>query len=202
MGHRAADPSDRRDELGDGVLGGDGVVEDGRVEGSAVLCLEHTGRLHDSPDGLEDPLWPFRLAKAGAPVGEHGEVEARVVEREPTGDLPVEAGPQLSDGVAVGQTLQGLEHHHRADEHGWDRRSALPGGEQVGKVLVFEQLVSVIGQERVDRALFDEAPAEGGGVEHLAVWVGFSLHKPILLCGRRNREHSQGRSKPLKTTAP
>jgi hypothetical protein len=39
LGHRAADPSHRRDELGDGVLGGDGVVEDGRVEGSAVLCL-------------------------------------------------------------------------------------------------------------------------------------------------------------------
>jgi hypothetical protein len=142
------------------------------------------------------------LAKARAPVGEHGEVEARVVEGQPTSDLPVDAGPQLSDGVAVRETLQGLEHHHRADEHRRDRGTAFTGRKQVGKVLVFEQLVSVIGQERVDRALFNEAPAERGGVEHLAVWIGFPLHKPILADGRGNREHSQGRLKPLKTTGP
>ena len=125
--------------------------------------------------------WGRSIAQARAPVGEDGEVEARVVEGEPAGDLPVDAGAQLSDRVTVRQALQGLEHHHRADEHRRDRGSAPPGGEQVREVLVFEQLVAVIGQERVDRALLDEAPAEGRGIEHLAIWIGFSLHGPILL---------------------
>ena len=39
--------------------------------------------------------------------------------------------------------------------------------------------------------ILDEAPAESGGVQHLTIWTGFSLHTPILLCGRRNREHPQ-----------
>ena len=87
------------------------------------------------------------MAKARAPIGKHGEVEARVVKGQSTGDLPVDAGPQLSDGIAVRQALQGLEHHHRANEDGWDRGPAFSGGEQVRKVLVFEEIVSVIGQE-------------------------------------------------------
>jgi hypothetical protein len=40
-------------------LGGDSIVEDGRVEGSAVLCLQNTGRLNDRTDGVEDPLGPL-----------------------------------------------------------------------------------------------------------------------------------------------
>src|ERR1019366_9683386 len=87
---------------------------------------------------------------------------------------------------------QSLEHHHRADKDRRDRGTALLRWEQVGKVLVAEQLVSVIGQERVDRVILDEAPAEGRGVEELTIGTRFSLHRPILLCGRGNREHPPG----------
>ena len=95
LGHQPAHLADRRDELGDGVLGGDGVVEDGRVEGPAVLARKHAGGFDHGADGVEDPLWALRAAQAGAPVGEDGEVEARIVEGEPAGHLPVDAGPQL-----------------------------------------------------------------------------------------------------------
>ena len=133
-----------------------------------MLCLEHTGRLHDGTDGLEDPLRPLRLAKARAPVGEHGEVEARVVDREPTGDFPVDAGPQLSDRVAVRRPSKAWSTITEQTSTAGTEGRPLPGGEQVGKVFVSEQLVSVIGQKRVDRALLDKVPAEGGGVEELA----------------------------------
>jgi hypothetical protein len=35
-----------------------------------------------------------------------------------------------------------------------------------------EQLVSVISQERVDRVILDEAPAEGRGLEELTIRIG------------------------------
>ena len=44
----------------------------------------------------------------------------------------------------------------------------------------------------VDSAVFDEAPAEGRSIEKLAIGVRFSLHAPILLGGRGNREHPRG----------
>jgi hypothetical protein len=34
----------------------------------------------------------------------------------------------------------------------------------------------MIGQERVDRALFDQLPAQGRGVEEMAIRIGFTLH--------------------------
>ena len=186
---RGYDPADGRDDLGDGVLGGDRVVEDRRVERPAVLLGQHAGGLYYSPHGLEDPVGRLGVAKAASPIGEVREIEARVVEGEPTGDLPVDAGPQRSDGVPVGETFEGLEHHHRTDDIDRDRGTSSAGGEQVREVLVFEQLVAVIGEEGADGALLDEAPAERGCVEHLAVWVRFPLHKPILVDGRGNREH-------------
>ncbi len=50
------------------------------------------------------------------------------------------------------------------------------GGEQVGEVLVYEELFSVIGQEGVDGPLFDQPPAQGRGIEEVAVGIGFALH--------------------------
>jgi hypothetical protein len=47
----------------------------------------------------------------------------------------------------------------------------------------------VIGEEGVDGALLDKAPAERCCIEHLAIWFGFPLHMPILVRGRGNREH-------------
>ena len=56
-------PADRRDQLGDGVLGGHGVVEERRVEGSAGLALEDPGGVDDGADRVEDPLGRYDLRR-------------------------------------------------------------------------------------------------------------------------------------------
>jgi len=168
------------------------------VESSApaVLSRQHPGRLYDTADRLEDALWVLRPAKARAPVGEHGEVEAPVVKSEAAGDLPVDARAELSDGVTVRQALEGLEDHHRADELCRHRGAAAPGGEKIGKVFVSKQLRAVIGQKGIDRSLLDEPSAERRRVEELTVRVRSSLHGPILACQQGTREYCR----PIKST--
>jgi hypothetical protein len=79
-GDLADDRTDRGDQLGDGDLCGDRVVQDGRVQRAAVLALEDTGGLHDLPHGLKDPVRPGRAGKAAAEVGQQRRVERHVVE--------------------------------------------------------------------------------------------------------------------------
>ena len=112
LGHDPAHLSDRADELGNGVLRGHGVVEDARVECPAVLAHEHAGCLNDRADRVEDALRALRLPELGPPVREVREVEARVVERQPAGNLPVDARTQCADRVAVGEPFERLQHHH------------------------------------------------------------------------------------------
>jgi hypothetical protein len=50
----------------------------------------------------------FGLTELGPPVGEVREVEAQIIEREPAGDLPVDARSQCPDRVAVRQTFKSL----------------------------------------------------------------------------------------------
>jgi hypothetical protein len=96
-----ADPADRCDQLGDGVLGGDRVLQDGGVQHPPTPTGEHPGGLHDLADRVEDPPWPGRGAQAVAPVHQHGGVESLVVQPQPAGDLPGDVAPQRADGLAV-----------------------------------------------------------------------------------------------------
>ena len=52
---QAADPADRRDQLGDGVLGRDRVLQDGGVQHPPTPTPQHPGGLHHLADRLEDP---------------------------------------------------------------------------------------------------------------------------------------------------
>jgi hypothetical protein len=79
--------------LGDGVLGGDGVVEERRVECSTCPSGEHSCRGDDLAHHFEDPFRTRRTPEPRLPVGEDGVVEARIVEGETTGDLPADAVP-------------------------------------------------------------------------------------------------------------
>ena len=84
-------PTDGGDQLGDGVLSGHGVVEEGRIEGSASLALQDPGGIDDRAHGIEDALWALRGAQPCAPIGEHRIVEALVVEGQPAGHLPADS---------------------------------------------------------------------------------------------------------------
>ncbi len=57
-GDQPADSADRRDQLGDGVLGGDRVGQDGGVQHPPAPTLEHPGLLHHLADRVKDPPGP------------------------------------------------------------------------------------------------------------------------------------------------
>jgi hypothetical protein len=69
----AGGPTDRGDQLADGVLGGDRVLQDGGVQHPPVLPEKHPGLLHHLADRLQDPLWPgevrMRLRQYTSTVG-------------------------------------------------------------------------------------------------------------------------------------
>ena len=178
------------DQLGHGVLGGHGVVEQGRVEGPAGLALQDPGGIDHRAHGVEDPLRTLGRAQPGPPIGEHRVVEALVVECQPAGHLPADPVPQRPSRVAVGEPLEGLEDHDRGHHVGGDRRSTTTRGEQVLEHLVGEQIMAVIGQEGLDASIWDELAAQSGRVEQLTVGIAMSLHPPILDDRGSNREHS------------
>lgn len=80
-GDEAADPADLGDELHDGVLTGDSVVEYSRVHPGGSCPSERSWRR--SPRGrLEDPLRAIAGAQLVAPQREHRPMEA--LDRDPT----------------------------------------------------------------------------------------------------------------------
>jgi hypothetical protein len=145
--HQPADPADRRDQLGDGVLGGDRILQDRGVQHPPTPPLEHPGLLHDLTDRLEDPPGPRRRADAVAPVHQHRGVKPLVVQPQPAGHLPGDVAPQRADRLPVAQALQGLQHHHRGDHLGRHRRMPTTLTRHIGKQLRWEQLVAVLGEE-------------------------------------------------------
>jgi hypothetical protein len=145
--HQPADPADRRDQLGDGVLGGDRTGQDGGVQHPPAASGEHPGLLHDLTDRLEDPPGPRRRADAVAPVHQHRGMQPHVVQPQPAGDLPGDIAPQRADRLPVRQALQGLQHHHRGDHLGRHRPMPTTLTRHIGKQLRWEQLVAVLGEE-------------------------------------------------------
>jgi hypothetical protein len=74
-------------------------------------------------------------------------VEPLIVQPQPAGDLPGDVAPQRADGLPVAQALQGLQHHHRGDHLGRDRRVAAALDHQIGKQPWWEQLLAVVGKK-------------------------------------------------------
>jgi hypothetical protein len=53
-----AHAADRRDQLGNGVLGGDRISQDGGVQHPPTLSGKHPGLRYHLADRLEDPAGP------------------------------------------------------------------------------------------------------------------------------------------------
>ncbi len=106
--------------------------------------------------------------------------------------LPADAVAKRPSGVAIGQALEGLEHHHGGDHVGGNRRSPPTRGEQVGEQLIGEQLLAMIGEERLDAALWDELAAEGRRIKQLTIGIAVSLHAQSLAARAPDREHPEG----------
>ena len=96
----------------------------------------------------KDPLRPGRGGQPRPHVHQHGMTEAGVVERQPTtGVLPARVEAERLDRLAVRQTLQPLQHHHRGHD---PRGHAAPAdlGEQVSEQLIGKQPVALAVQHR------------------------------------------------------
>ncbi len=111
------------------------------------------------------------------------------VEGQACGHLPADAVGQRPGGVAVGQSLQGLQHHDGGHDVGRDRGAAPSRGEQVFEQRVGEQLMAVVCEERLHAGIGDELATQGGRVEQLTVRFASSLHARSLGCRTRGIEH-------------
>ena len=168
FGHDPADPTDRRDQLGHGVLGGDRVIEQRRVQRPAGLARQHPGRGDDLAHRLEDPLGPVAATQPRPPIGQHRVVEARRSSiAQPGRHLPADPIAQRPRRLTIRQALERLQHHHRRDHISRDRRPTPTRGEQVGEQLVREQLAAMISQERLDAALRHQLAAQRRRVQQL-----------------------------------
>ena len=140
-------------QLGDGVLGGHGVMQWSRVEDPGPV-LERPGLFGHHLGVFEETSWACRGAQAVALTHERGRMERLVAGIDPGGRLPTQVKAETVGGLGVAQALEGLEEHHRRHHPGRNGRS--PPHRllvEIGEVVVPEELVAVIGQEPIDRTL-------------------------------------------------
>jgi hypothetical protein len=71
-GHLAGHPADRRDQLGDGVLGGDRIGHDGGVHHPPPPAGKDPGLLDHLLDRVVDPMRPLGPGQPLPPVGQGG----------------------------------------------------------------------------------------------------------------------------------
>jgi hypothetical protein len=117
-GNVAEHRADGGDDLSDGVLRGDRVVQHGGVQGPAVLALQHAGGLHHLAHGLEDTVRVGGTGQPAAEVGQQRRIERHIVQAQPACGLPPRVAPQFLDRLEVRQPVQGLQ----CDRGGQDLR--------------------------------------------------------------------------------
>ncbi len=174
-------PADLGDDLGEGVLGGDCVTQDGGIERPFVPRADQSGSRHHLGHDVKDAVGGLGGGDLVPPQGEHIGGEPFVVERHSEGHLPVQVGPHLLHGLSVGEALQDLEHHDGGHPRGGYGGSPGAGGVEVGEVLICEELPAVIGEELIDRSGLEELGAEGLGVGQFGLDLFASQHGHILL---------------------
>ena len=160
-------PPDRPNQLGDRVLGGDRVIQQGRVQRPPLAALEDPGLSDHRPHRRKDPLRLVRGPQPAAPQGQHRGVEPLISQRQPTGHLPGNVLPELAGRLAVRQSLQRLQHHDRGHLIGRDRRPATTRRKQVSEQRIREQVLAMVGQEGIHRALRDQVAAQGRRIQQL-----------------------------------
>jgi hypothetical protein len=173
----AGDPADRGDQLGHGVLAGDRVIQDRRIQRPPGLARHRPALADDLADHLEDPLRAGRGRQAAPPIGQRRRVEPGVGDRQPARSLPAQIERERLDRFAVGEAVQGLQHQHRRDHLRWHARAAAAGREQIGEQLRREQPGPVGGQEPEHAARGDQMPRDRLHVQQLTLIIRASLHQ-------------------------
>ena len=156
----AGDPADRGDQLGHGVLSGDRIIEDRRVQRPAGLPSHRAGLGDHLDDDLKDAVRAGRGRQPTPPVGQRRGVETGVGDRQPARGFPAQVESQRLHRLAVGEVVEVLEHQHRRHDLAGHARAAPPTGEQILEQLRWEQPRPVTGQEPEHTARLDQMPGD------------------------------------------
>jgi hypothetical protein len=178
--HLPADPADRRDQLGDGVLGGDRVVEHGGVQRPAGLPGQRCGLRDHRLNRTEDPVRPVRGSQPPPPIGQRRRVERAGGDRQPARRLPPQVVGDRVHRLGVREPLQRLQQDHARHHIGRHARPAPPGPEQVGEHRIREQLPTVLGQEREHTARLQQMPGHRLHIKQLPLRIRSPLHPKII----------------------
>ena len=178
-GHRPGDPADRGDQLGDRVLGGHRVIQDRGIQRPTGLPGQHPGLGHHRPDRVKDPVRPWRAAQPPPPHRQRGRMKPARGHRQPARGLPPQIERHRLHSLGVREPVQGLQHDHRSDHLGRNRR-ATTRLEQISEHLLRKQLPTVSGQEREHAPRRQQMPGHRLHIQDLALRIRPSLHPPIL----------------------
>ncbi len=100
-----------------------------------AACFEPAALPTQLQDRLQDQLLRLSGQQALAEVGQERVIEARIIQGQGQGIQPVNARAHTLSGLAIGQSLDGLQHRHQCQPpRGFCRPS--PFGKQLGKVLI------------------------------------------------------------------
>jgi hypothetical protein len=128
------------------------------------------------------------VTKARAPVGQDRVVKALFVKGQSAGHLPADPVSESPCGLAVRESLQGLQHHDRCHRVGWNRGPAAARREEVFEHRVGEEVVAVVGEERLHTSFGHESATQCRRVKQFSIGFAESLHRTILNDNRsRNR---------------
>jgi hypothetical protein len=105
-------------------LGSYCVIEQGRVQRTALLPGQYANSVNDSPHSIPNPVRRLRAGKALTPVREHRVMHTFVIKSETTGDFSTDVTPQRLGGLPIRQALQLLEDHCRRNHPSRYRRAA------------------------------------------------------------------------------
>ncbi len=113
-GNGSSHPADRCDYLGEGVLGGYCISQDGGVQRSFVLGADQSRHCHHFCNNVKDAIGRSRVGEPVSPQGEDIGRKSFIVEGNSKCHRPVEIGSHLFHGFSFRETLQDLECHDRS----------------------------------------------------------------------------------------
>ena len=178
--HQTACPPDRRNQLGDRVLGSDRVGQDRGIHRTFAAPTQDPGLLDHLPHRLVDPMRQLRLGQSLTPIHQRRGIKSLMVQRHSGRDLPPQITPGRLSSLPIRVIMQRLQHQDRSHHRRWDRGTPLARGKQILELPVREHIQAMLGQEREHAARRHQMPDQSLRIQKLPISTFHTLHEPIL----------------------